>query len=116
VKLRPGQKLLVAARLNSTVRQIEHADRLAEKCRLPSLDLHHRQGRKRSRQLERDGWRSAAGADIHDPSLLRGKVAGRQKRLEQQTINRLVRIVQRSEVDLAVPVSQKLVVGDEAIG
>jgi hypothetical protein len=43
-------------------------------------------------------------------------MAGRQNRLQEKAIDRFIRIVQRGQVDFAIPVGQQLVVSDKAIG
>ena len=66
------------------------------------------------RKRQRNGRGAAAGADVHELwTTGRGEMTRGDDRLQQQPVDRLVRILERGQIDLPVPTGEKLVVGDQ---
>lgn len=110
------QQFPICGRLNGGMRQVENTDRLPKKCRLPSLYLDHRQIELRKRQGERDGGRAAAGTDVKKPAGFRANVPRRHQGLQQQSVYRFIQVVERGEIDLAVPAEEKVEEGGQPVG
>ena len=120
VQLRPRQQLLVAARLHVAVRRARatriasrrNADFLAFTSTIVSDGRGSRPASSESRETRRRTRRPSTLARLDG----RREMPDGQHRLEQQPVDRLVGIVERGQVDLAVPAGEQLVVGDQPVG
>ena len=104
------------------------ADGFAQESRLARFRLDHEQAQGRDRNLQRDGRRAAARADVEQarvgakvravpPGAL--EVARGNERFDEQPVDGLIwRVVQRErgEIDLLVPEFEEPVVSAERLG
>ena len=102
VDRRVRQELLEPPALDAHVRELQLPHRLAEERALADLRFDHAQRCVRNLDLQRNGRRSAAGADVQDGSGALQDPGGRH-RLEDQAVDGLVAIVQGGEVHPRVP-------------
>ena len=81
-----------------------------QKRRLSRFDLDHREARARDRQPHGNRRRPPAGSDVHRRRLGAWEVPGCRKRFQEQPVDGVVRLVERRQVDLAIPAEEKLVI------
>ena len=115
-KLRTRQQRLVTRGLHGGIRQGELADRLAKEGGLPGFYLYHQQAGLRRGELHRNPRRASAGPDVHLSHRSSGEVARRDQRLQKEPIDGRIGIIERGQIDLAVPAGQQLVIGEQSVG
>lgn len=104
------EQLFVPAGFNCCFVQFQGSDRLSQERRLSRLHLHHRQQRRWSDELQRNGRRTATGSNVHDAATWFRKMASCGNRLQQKPIDGLVRVVQRCQVDFPIPAGEEFVI------
>ena len=101
VQFGPRQQVLCPGRFHRRVRQVQVAGGLSQECRLPSLRLDHDQLKGGNRELQRNGRRTPAGADVDQArarpevrtmAVTRGsmQVPRGNQRLDEQPVDGLV--------------------------
>lgn len=114
------KEFLESGGLNLGVAEREGPNGFAQEHGFARLDFDHPQAEIRTRKLERDRWRAAAGSRVEQSSSILGDISRCHHGLDQEAIDRIVLSLRRQpeggEVDLRVPLGQELVVRLEILG
>ena len=113
MEFRLREEFLITCRLDNRLFQSKGTHGFPQKGRLSRFCLDHGQTDSGRAQPHRDSRRAPAGADIHEICRLGRQLPRCDNRLQQETIDRFVGIIQRSQVDFAVPAIEEFVIGRE---